>query len=461
MVMLHGACACCCTLQEAYEQMKDFRPPQLAVLAWALGRLQYNPQPQLAAAVNSASRAQLEHFGSTELGLLLKGLRQLNGLDQQLLADVAAGICREQKVALTPRDAARILAAFIAVPDAGTRKDVDGMAVRIAETVGSKLVAAKPHVVTDLLVCYSKLSCQDPLVYSLLQQAVDAPGSFSLANWVRLLQSCKRLGLGAAAVTDAEVVDFYRAADQRLQQHLHGAAAPATVAAVEAAAGAAAGQEVQQHNEGRPGIWQRLTGQGKQQKQQQPPNEQQQQQQQPHSLQFGPALEMASLLSERGLLGPRRPALSEMSVIYLADVGAKVLPQLSMRQLTQLLTAVLSADQNAALDDVRNLLVASGNKLQETDFSQVPWPLLVGLTKPLGRAVSKNMLVKQGEQLLQDISEQLMDDVDQCAEQQLIALCDSMFRSGVVHQGLLARAEAIAQERGWKLPKQQEWQAFM
>eukprot|EP00878_Enallax_costatus_P016162 GHUV01016952.1.p1 GENE.GHUV01016952.1~~GHUV01016952.1.p1 ORF type:complete len:762 (+),score=276.11 GHUV01016952.1:6674-8959(+) len=460
--------------EEAQEQLDSFKPGQLAVLVWALGRLQCTPKAELLAAVNSRSKARLEQFSSKELGMLLKGLSQLNSLDKQLLADIAAGLSKEEAVALSCRDAARILAAYVKVPDAGTVRDVDGMARRIGAAIHRKTHSVKPYIIANLLLCYSKLGCHAPVVFGLLMAATEDTANLTISHWLSLLQSCKRLGFADAAVSDSAVVDFYQAADKALQQHLLGAAAPATVAAVQAADVApaqslsdaekgATGQQQPRKSSGRDGLWQRLTGSLQQQKPQDQAAEEPRQPKQ-HTLHFGPAVEVALLLNERAALGPGRPALSQNSVVYLADVGAKTMPDMTLRQIMMLLTAVLSADRYATLEEVRQLLVAAGKKLQAElqgqEESQVPWPVLVALTRPLSRAISKGMLAKQGVHLMQTVYEQMMDHVDQCTEKQLQALCDSMGIADVYHDALLARAEAIASERGFRLPKPNEWQAF-
>lgn len=428
--------------EEAYEQIKDFKASQLAILVWALGRLEYTPQPELVAAINSKCREKLEHFGSQELGLLLKGLRQLNGLDKQLLAEVAASISKEQRVATTPRDAARILAAFVAVPDAGSVKHVDGMAALMGEAITRKLCLVPAHVVTNLLVCYSKLPCHDPVVYVMLQEATnDTEGFFNLSNWASMMKSCKRLGLGTTAVTDQVVLDFYQAADNVLRKHL----APA--ATQQADTGEAATKPPTKRS-----FWRRV-------KVEQHHLEQQPAVKEIANSQFTHAVDIAELLGERGALAHNRPALSETTAVHLAEISAKKLPQMSLRQLIKVLAALLSTDKHATIQEVRQLVAASASRLQEPDYAQLPLQQLVQLTRIVNKAVSRNMLT--GEQLLQRLYGQLMDSVDLLSEEQLVTVCDAMLRSENVHEDLLKRAEAIAQERGWKLPKQHEWQAFM
>ncbi|KAF6266778.1 hypothetical protein COO60DRAFT_13571 [Scenedesmus sp. NREL 46B-D3] len=208
--------------EEAVAQIKDFRPPQLAVLAWAFGRLRYNPGQETLAALSTSAVRQLEHFDALHLGLLLRGLTRLQGreMDKQLLSEVAAGIAKEQAVALNARDAVRILAAFVAAPDAGHVRDVTGMAERIGDALKQRISSIKPEAATNLLVCYSKLPVQHELLLRLADSAAERASDFSMRQWVRMVKACKRLGY--SRLQDARLVALYAAADQRLQQHLLG-----------------------------------------------------------------------------------------------------------------------------------------------------------------------------------------------------------------------------------------------
>jgi hypothetical protein len=403
-------------LQEAVAQIKDFRPPQLAVLAWAFGRLRYNPSEETLAALSAAAVRQLESFDAQQLGMLLKGLTLLQGsaLDKQLLSDVAAGIAKEQAVALNSRDAVRILAAFVAAPDAGHVRDVTGMAERIGDALKSRISSISPAAATNLLVCYSKLPVQHELLLRLAHAAAEQASDFSMSKWVRMLQSCKRLGY--SRLQDARLVAFHAAADARLQQHLVGALVPANAAYSSSSSSSSSQQPAEQQS--------------------------------PHALQFSASVDLAELLGERG-------SLSEQSVMYLADAGAKLVPSMSLRRLAQLLTAVmLSGDRMAAIEEVRQLLVVSGQRLQGEDLAAGGHPLnvLVGLAWPLGRAVSRNMLLGQGEVLLRGVYAGVLPQLQQCDERQLVALVECMQRSGVADDELQKAAEEMAAQRGWRLP---------
>ncbi|WIA08968.1 hypothetical protein OEZ85_008383 [Tetradesmus obliquus] len=410
--------------EEAVAQIKAFQPQQLAVLAWAFGRLSYNPGEEALAALSAAALRHLEGFDAQHLGMLLRGLTLLQGssMDTQLLSAVAAGIAKEEAVALNARDAVRILAAFVAAPEAGHARDVSRMAERIGDALQGRVGSIQPAEATNMLVCYSKLPAQHELLLRLARSAAARASDFSMGKWVRLLQSCKRLGY--SRLQDARLVDFYAAADTRLQQHLLGAVVPAAAAAAAAAGSSSAAQQQQ--------------------------GEQQDAAQQPakHALQFTPALDIAELLGQRG-------SLSEQSAMYLADAGAKLVTSMSLRRLAQLLTAVmLSGDRMAAIEEVRQLLVVAAQRLQGENLASGGQPLgvLVGLAWPLGRAVSRNMLLGQGEALLRGVYAGVLPQLAQCDEQQLVALVECMQRSGVSDDALQAAAEDMAGQRGWRLP---------
>jgi hypothetical protein len=108
----------------------------------------------------------------------------------------------------------------------------------------------------------------------------------------------------------------------------------------------------------------------------------------------------------------------------------------------------------AAIDEVRKLLVLAGQRLQGEDLVTGGHSLsvLVGLAWPLGRAVSRNMLIGQGEALLRGVYAGVQPQLEQCDEQQLVALVECMQRSGVSDDALLAAAQQLAAQRGWRLP---------
>jgi hypothetical protein len=410
-------------LQEAVAQIKDFRPPQLAVLTWAFGRLDFNPGDETLAALSAAALRHLEGFDAQHLGMLLKGLTLLQGsaMDKQLLSSVAAGIAKEEAVALNARDAVRILAAFVAAPDAGHVRDVRGMAERIGDALKARISSIQPPAAANLMVCYSKLPVQHELLLRLADSAAQQTGDYSMAQWVKLLQSCKRLGY--SQLRDARLVKCYTAADSRLQQHLLGA-----VVLLPAAAAADSGSAPQQQLP--------ATADAKQQGK--------------HALQFNLALDMAELLGQRG-------SLSEQSVTYLADAGAKLVDSINLRRLAQLLTAcLLSGDRMAAIEEVRQLLVVAGQRLQREDLATGGHSVavLAGLAWPLGRAVSRDMLVGQAGPLLRGVYAGVLPQLEQCEEQQLVALVDCVQRSGIADEGqqLMKAAEQLAAQRGWRLP---------
>jgi hypothetical protein len=415
-------------LQEAVAQIKDFRPPQLAVLTWAFGRLRYNPGQETLAALSASAVRQLEHFDALHLGLLLRGLTRLQGseLDKQLLADVAAGIAKEQAVALNARDAGRILAAFVAAPDAGHVRDVNGMAERIGDALKLRINSISPAAAANLLVCYSKLPAQHELLLRLVDSAAGGGSKFSMRHWVRMLQACERLGY-SQGLQEPRLIKFYAAANERLQQHLVGAVVMVAPAA------AADSSTLQQ--------------------QQQQQQDEQAEQEGKHALQFPAAVDLGELLGRRG-------SLTEQSAAQLADAGAKLVDSMNLRRLAQLLSAVMSGDRMAAIGEVRTLLVAAGQRLQGEDLvtGGHSVSVLVGLGWPLGRAVSRNMLIGQGEALMRGVYAGLLPQLEQCSEQQLVAVVECMQRSGVSDDALLAAAEQLAAQRGWRLPAGQPLQ---
>lgn len=471
-------------LQEAVEQQHDLRPMHLAVLAWASARLQWTPPPQLLAAINAQARRQLVHFNAGSLALLLQGMRQLGALDKELLAEVAAGIAGEQEVALNAKDAACILAAFVAEPTAGQLRDVEGMADRIGAAIKQRTDKAAPPVVTDLLVCYSKLPYHHAVLLSLLWSATDRGEAFTLRQWVKLLQSASRLGynkVAADAAVEAQLVPFYKAADQQLRRHLEGAALPAAAAAAAPVPGAAADASIGSvsapgtaasapaavpalsprarlpHDDGA-GWWQKLGRLGRrrgkagreQQQEASPAEEQQQRQQQEqrslHPLQFDAAVDIGVSLAERSLL-------SDKAAGYLAEVGLKLLPQLKPRRLWLLLNVLTSREQLLQNEDVRALLVAAVGYLQDRDLpgTSPSLTVLVGITKPLARAVSLHVAQDSGEALLKSLYEEVMPVLEDCSYQQLMLLWDSARLSGVASGEFRDRVHAVAGQRGWLL----------
>jgi hypothetical protein len=394
------------------------------VLTWAFGRLRYNPGQETLAALSASAVRQLEHFDALHLGLLLRGLTGLQGseLDKQLLSDVAAGIAKEHAVALNARDAVRILAAFVAAPDAGQLRDVNGMAQRIGDALKLRVNSISPAAATNLLVCYSKLPAQHELLLRLVDSAGMHASDFSMRHWVHMLQACERLGYNR--LQDSRLTQFYSAANERLQQHLVGA----VVTLAPAAAAEGSSISLQQQGE-------------------------QAEQEGKHALQFPAAVDIGELLGKRG-------SLTEQSASNLADAGAKLVSSMNLRRLAQLLSAVMSGDRMAAIDEVRKLLVLAGQRLQGEDLVTGGHSLnvLVGLAWPLGRAVSRNMLIGTGEELMRGVYAGVLPQLEQCDEQQLVALVECMQRSGVSDDALLAAAQQLAAQRGWRLPAGQSLQ---
>jgi len=443
----HRAHHHCSHHQEAVHQLRDLRPAHLAAFAWAFSSLQYSPPPELTAGIVSESRRQLQHFTASSLGLLLQGLQQAGALDKQLLADIAAGIAAESQVSLAPRDAVRILAAFVAVPDAGSVRDVEAMAQLIAAAVRRQARNAAPAVITDLLVCYSKLPYHHPMLLALLDEARQRDESFSLKNWVKLLQAAARLGYArvmADPAVETTLVGFYRAADARLQRHLRQTVLPAVGAAgaVEAQAGAAGQQQE--------GLWSKLTGKGSQQQEVQQEGQQQQQQQaaKQRPLEVSAAVELAALLAQRNMLG-------EDTAELLARAGVQLLPELKLRQLMKLLTAVTSRDAMLGMDDIRQFIIKAAEHIGAQDLGNTPTAtttVLVGLLQPLSKAVSRNLALKAGEPVVLAIYQELLPVLEECSEQQLVGVWQAIRRSGLTDEALVARAKEIAQRNGWKLP---------
>lgn len=448
--------------QESLAQIKDFRPQHLAVLCWAFGRLDYNPGPQLLAAIAAGSSAQLERFDAQHLGLLLQGLRQLQGLDQQLLADIASGIRKEEAVALSPRDAVRILAAFVAAPHAGAASAVDGMAARIGDAVQRRAASAPLHTITNLLVCYSKLPAQHPVLLRLLEEAAEREQQFSMDQWVRMLQACQRLGFSSPGYRDARVNVFYKAAEKHLQRHLAYASLPRAdgQAGDSSAALQRSPKQQQEQPRKRRGWlqrgWQKLMGGEEQQRSSEQDQGSEQLLEQPagpHTLQWNAAVDLAKLLGERG-------QLPEATAAYLAHVGLRLLPGMSTRRVMLLMTAVTSGENMATNEVVRQLLAASAEHLVQTELSQQSLTVLAGFARPLGRALVRNMMVSKGEQLVRSWYAALLPRVKQCDQAQLLALVECMHAlepSGMGDAALQAAAEDLAAQQGWALPVSKGW----
>lgn len=348
-------------------------------------------------------------------------------------------------MSLAPRDAVRVLAAFVAVPDAGSVRDVEAMAQLIAAAVRRQARNAAPAVITDLLVCYSKLPYHHPMLLALLDEARQRDGSFTLNNWVKLLQAAARLGYArvmADPAVETTLVGFYRAADARLQRHLRQTVLPAVGAAgaVEAQAGAAGQQQE--------GLWSKLTGKGSQQEVQQDDQQQQQQAAKQRPLEVSAAVEVAALLAQRNMLG-------EDTAEQLARAGVQLLPELKLRQLMKLLTAVTSRDAMLGMDDIRQFIIKAAEHIGAQNLGNTPTAtttVLVGLLQPLSKAVSRNLALKSGEPVVLAIYQELLPVLEECSEQQLVGVWQAIRRSGLTDEALVARAKEIAQRNGWKLP---------
>lgn len=432
-----------CVLQEATHQVRDLRPPHLSAFAWALASLDYPPPPELLAGIISESRRQLQHFEAGSLGLLLLGLRQLGALDKQLLADVAAGIAAEEQVSLAPRDAVRILAAYVAEPTAGTVKDVEGMAQRIASAIRRPARNAGSAVITDLLVCYSKLACFHPMVPQLLDEARLTADSFTLNQWAKLLQSAARFGFDrVVADPDLELTlsRFYRGAEAHLQEYL-------LKHVLRRAAGAGRQQE-DADEQGLPGRLKaglRFFNRKGQQQEQRVTQQQDQQRQQPAHLQA--IAEIAVRLGQRG-------SLSDDRVTDLADAAALMLPQLKLRQITQLLTAVTSRDTMLADARVCEFVLKAAEHMRELDLSSTPTAtttVLVNLLQPLSKAVSRGTAAVAGEVVIRAVYAELLPVLEECDQEQLQSLWQATRRSGVVDEALNARIKEVASRHGWQL----------
>jgi hypothetical protein len=450
----------CCSLQEAVHQQRDLSPAHLAALAHACARLRWRPPPELLAALNSQARRTLEQFNAVSLGLLLQGMRQLGALDSALLSDVAAGIAGEQQVALSPRDGARILAAFVAQPSAGQLQDVEGMAERIGTALHRSAERAPPCVLTDLVVCYSKLPYEHPVLLRLLDAASARPHELTMEQWVKLLQAVGRLPLSTRPGSPEErarLAALYEAAEQRLQDHLQGAALPAAPDAVVQEAGPSMpavskppGSAAASQQEDGLGamLWGKLRRGRSSKAAAAEAAEQRAGSEGPlHRLQFDAAVDVAVQLAARGNLG-------EASAGILAEVGRKLLPQLKLRRLWLLLTATTSRDRMLADESVRQLLVAAVEHLQEQDLTAATTSptVLVGMVPPIARAMSRNLVLARGQELLNCLYGELSPALDEVTREQLMALWTAMHQAGVVDERLKAQAKALAAQRGWQLP---------
>jgi hypothetical protein len=419
----------------------------MSAFVCAFSRLGYTPPPEVLSGIVSEARRQLQHFDAHSLGLLLQGLQQLGALDKQLLADIAAGIAAESEVRLNPKDAVRILAAFVAVPDAGTVKDVAGMAQRIASAIRGRAVSADAGVVTNLVVCYSKLPYHHPMVPQLLQSACETRDSYTLRQWVKLLQSAGQLGFGRVVADpelEASLSRFYRGADRRLQQHLqHKLLRRPERAAVSK-------QQDDGEEKGLPGMLQKLVGKAKSDNEAQPdqqPKQDQQQQQRSRSNENGAIAELALLLSQRH-------SLADDTVTDLADAGVLLLPALKLRQLSRLLAAVTSRDQMLANESVRQLVSKAAERVKGLDLGSTPTAtttVLVSLLHPLSKAVSRGLAVVSGEQVIRAVYAELLPVLEECDQQQLQKLWHSIRLSGVDDVALSTRAKEVAQRNGWQL----------
>jgi hypothetical protein len=432
-------------LQEATHQLRDLRPSHLSAFVCAFSSLSYTPPPELLSGIVSEARRQLQHFDAQNLGLLLQGLQQLGAPDKQLLADVAAGIAAESEVRLHPKDAVRILAAFVAVPDAGTVKDVEGMAQRIASAIRGRAVSADAGVVTNLVVCYSKLPYHHPMVPQLLQSACEDRDSYTLGQWVKLLQSAGRLGFGRVVADpelEASLSRFYRGADRRLQQHLQHQVLrrPGRTAVSK--------QQDDGEEKGLPGMLQKLVGKAKSNKEAQPDQQPEQDQQQPlRSNENGAIAELALLLSQRHSLG-------DDTVTDLADAAVLMLSALKLRQLSHLLAAVTSKDQMLANESVRQLFSKAAGHIKGLHLGSTPTAtttVLVSLLQPVSKAVSRGLAVASGEVVIRAVYAELLPVLEECDQQQLQKLWQSMRLSGVGDVALSTRVKEVAHRHGWQL----------
>jgi hypothetical protein len=417
-------------------------------VAWSCSTLNYTPPQELLTGLVTQSRRQLQAFNASSLGLLLHGLQGLGSLDKQLLSDIAAGIAAEDEVSLAPRDAARILRAFVAVPDAGKADDVAGMAARIASAVRREARNAGSGLITDLVVCYSKLPHYHAMVVSLLGEAVARPQDFTLAQWVKLLQAAARLGLDRVLgdhTLEQELCRFYRAADTRLQQYVR--------QAVLGRRGPAGG--VGQRGEGEEEEEQGLLGKLGLGKKNAAAAEGQERVELEQRQQAGRQVQAVAQLA--ALLGQQQHSnspLSEATASELADAGTALLPGLKLRQLMLLLNAVTSREPLLGSARVQALLVKACEHLQGVDLASTPTAttaVLVELLQPLSKAVNRSLAPVSGEAALQGIFKQLLPQLEGCSQGQLQGVWEAFKRSGLVADDLAGRAQEVAASKGWHL----------
>lgn len=435
--------------QEAVHQLHDLRPFHLAAVAWSCSTLNYTPPQELLTGLVTQSRRQLQAFNASSLGLLLHGLQGLGSLDKQLLSDIAAGIAAEDEVSLTPRDAVRIVRAFVAVPDAGKADDVAGMAARIASAVRREARNAGSGLITDLVLCYSKLPHYHAMVVSLLGEAVARPQDFTLAQWVKLLQGAARLGLDRVLGDQAleqELCRFYRAADAHLQQYVRQAVLGRRGPAGWVGQGGEGEEEEEQGLLGKLGLGRKSAaaaaeGQG----------EAELEQRQQAGRQVQAVVQLAALLGQQQ---HSNSPLSEATASELADAGIALLPGLKLRQLTLLLNAVTSREPLLGSARVQALLVKACEHLQRVNLASTPTAttaVLVELLQPLSKAVNRSLAPVSGEAALQGIFKQLLPQLEGCSQGQLQGVWEAFKRSGLVADDLAGRAQEVAASKGWQL----------
>jgi hypothetical protein len=467
------ACLCpACCPQEATHQLRDLQPDHLAAFAWALGSLDYTPPAELLSGIVAESRRKLQGFTASSLGLLLLGLRGLRGLralDKQLLAEVAAGIAAEPEVALAPRDAARILSAFVAVPDAGTVRDVEGMAQRIASAIRRDARRARPRLLTELVMCYSRLPHHHPMLPELLDEAGTRGSSFTLRQWASLLQSAQQLGYGqvlADPQLEATLWAFYKAGDVRLRQHVRemfgsgkdskdskDSSTPvaeqqaSTVGQAEGDGAQQAGSGEEPDEEGLGGKASKLWKAMQRVKPKVSARLRQVQGQELSHKEAAVVTQMADLLGQRG-------SLSDATAADLADAGMVLLPVLKLRSIMQLLSGLTSKDPFLANEGVRTFVVMVCEHIKGLDLSSTPsatMTVLAGLLPPLSKALSRNLAMATGEDVMRAIYAELLPVLPECSQAQLQGVWQAMRRSGVEDEGLAARVKEVAQRNGWKL----------
>jgi hypothetical protein len=435
---------------------------------WALSSLDYTPPAELLSGIVTEARRKLQGFPASSLGLLLLGLRELRALDKPLLAEVAAGIAAEPEVSLAPRDAARILAAFVATPDAGTVRDVEGMAQRIASTIRRDARRARPRLLTELVMCYGRLPYHHPMLPDLLGEAGSRGSSFSLRQWGSLLQSAQQLGYArvmADPQLEATLWSFYKAGDVRLRQHVRQAilgrdqdsSSPAEVQQQAGSAGQAAGEGAQQAGSGeepdeeglrgRASKWYSNTmqrvGRHSTAREAKPAAQRQGGGEQSHK-EAALVAQMAEMLGQRG-------SLSDGSATDLADAGKVLLPVLKLRSIVQLLSGLTSKEHFLANESVRAFVLQACQHIKGLDLGSTPTGVLVGLLQPLSRALSRHLVVAKGEELVRAIYAELLPVLEQCSQAQLQSLWQSMRRADVADEGLAARVKEVAGRNGWKL----------